>query len=158
MQGNPGVEAGNRFADTAVALELIEAAEARKAYAPAVPLDGAEALIRELKVEPTAGPVAADGTVWVIDWSMWAAAAERHLINSINARDTHLGNVVSLQPEAEEFRSRSRRRFRGCACIRSWPSHWHRLSRRRDPRWRQRLLCCRHILNWSRTGCGSRCS
>jgi tetratricopeptide (TPR) repeat protein len=113
MQGNPGVEAGNRFADTAVALELIEAAEARKAYAPAVPLDGAEALIKELKVEPAPGPVAADGTVWVIDWPMWAAAAERHLINSINARDTHLGNVVSLQPEAKEFREQVAATFSG---------------------------------------------
>jgi tetratricopeptide (TPR) repeat protein len=113
MQGNPSVEAGNRFADAAVALELREAAEARKAYAPAVVLDSPEALVAELKVEPVDGPVGRDGSVWVIDWPMWAAIAERHLMNTINARDTHVGYSLALPDQAKDFRERVAQRFSG---------------------------------------------
>jgi len=113
MQGHPGVEAGNRFADSAVALELREAADARKAYAPAISLDSAELLMSELKVGPTDGPVAPDGTVWVIDWPMWAAAAERHLMCTINARDTHLDNILAVKTQAKEFREQVARTFSG---------------------------------------------
>jgi hypothetical protein len=113
MEGNPGVDAGNRFADSAVALELREAAEARKAYAPAVSLDSAEALVNELKVEPTEGPVGTDGAVWIIDWPMWAAVAERHLMTNINARDTHLDSVLAVKDRAKEFREQVARTFSG---------------------------------------------
>lgn len=113
MQGRPGVDAGNRFADAAVALELREAAEARKDYAPAVTLDSSEALINELKAEPAGGPVGADGSVWVVDWPAWAAITERHLMTTINARDTHLTSTLSLKKEAQEFRDQVARTFSG---------------------------------------------
>jgi hypothetical protein len=113
MQGDPNVEAGNRFADAAVALELREAAEARKAFAPAIELDSPQALVGELKVEPTDGPVARDGSVSVIDWPIWAAIAERHLMNTINARDTHIGYSLALPEQAKDFRERVAQRFAG---------------------------------------------
>jgi hypothetical protein len=113
MQGRPGVDAGNRFADAAVALELREASEVRQDYSPQRTLDSAEALVEELKVEPTSGPVAADGTVWVVDWPTWAAIAERHLINAINNRDTHLTNVLSLNEEGRAFREQVGKTFSG---------------------------------------------
>ncbi len=113
MQGYPGVDAGNRFADAAVAMELREAMDARKDYVPALAMDSPEALVNELKVEPSAGPVAADGTVWVVDWPMWAAIAERHLVTTINARDTHLTNTLSAKEEGKAFRDQVAKTFAG---------------------------------------------
>jgi len=113
MQGHPGVEAGNRFADAAVALELREAVDARADYAPALVNANAEALISELKVEPTAGPVAADGTVWVLDWPMWAAISERHILSTINSRDTHLTSTLGVKEEAQQFRDEVSKTFSG---------------------------------------------
>ncbi len=113
MEGRPGVDAGNRFADSAVVLELREATEVRKDYAPARTLDDPEALVEELKVEPTAGPVAADGTVWVIDWPTWAAISERHLITAINNRDTHITNVLCLVDQGRAFREQVAKTFAG---------------------------------------------
>ncbi len=113
MQGHPGVDGGNRFADSAVAQELLEAAEARKTYGPAVSLDSAESLINELKVEPTEGPIGPNGAVWVIDWPMWAAIAERHLMTTLNARDTYLSSVIAVKDQAKEFREQIERTFAG---------------------------------------------
>lgn len=113
MAASPGVDAGNRFADMAVVQELREATEVRKDYAPVKPLDGAEALVEELKVEPTMGPVAADGTVWVVDWPTWAAITERHLITAINNRDTHITNVLSMADEGRAFREQVVKTFAG---------------------------------------------
>jgi hypothetical protein len=112
MQDARGVQAGNRFAADAVALELTEAGEARKSYSGDA-LDSAEALVAALKVEPSQGPVAPDGAVWVVDWSMWAAIAERHLMSTINARDTHLTYALSVPDEAKEFREQVARTFSG---------------------------------------------
>jgi hypothetical protein len=113
MHGHPGVEAGNRFADAAVAMELREAIDARKDYAPVVAIEDRDALVNELKVEPSAGPVAADGTVWVLDWPMWAAISERHLLSTINSRDTHLTSTLALKDEAQEFRDQVAKTFSG---------------------------------------------
>jgi hypothetical protein len=112
MQENRNVEAGNRFSAEAVASELVEAADARKTYSPDAS-NSAEDLIAALKVEPGDGPVGAGGAVWVIDWSMWAAIAERHLMSTINARDTYLTYTVSLPGEAAEFRAGVARTFSG---------------------------------------------
>jgi len=113
MQGHPGVEAGNRFADAAVALELREAIDARRDYAPAVAIADRDALVNELKVEPSPGPVAADGTVWVLDWPMWASISERHLLSTINSRDTHLTSSLGLKDEAQQFRDQVSKTFSG---------------------------------------------
>ena len=112
MQENRNVEAGNRFSTEAVASELVEAAEARQTYAPDA-INSAEDLIAALKVEPVDGPVGPGRGVWVVDWSMWAAIAERHLMSTINARDTHLTYTVSVPGAAEEFRMQVARTFSG---------------------------------------------
>jgi len=113
MQGSPGVEAGNRFAGDAVAAEIVEAAEVRKTFAPSESLDSAEALVAALKVEPTPGPVSADGTVWVVDWPLWAAIAERHLMTTLNARDTHITNVLGDPESGKVYRAQVARTFAG---------------------------------------------
>jgi hypothetical protein len=113
MQESPGVEAGNRFASEAVAAEIVEAAEVRKAFAPSEALDSAEALVTALKVEPTYGPVAADGTVWVVDWPTWAAIAERHLMTLLNDRDTHITNVLGNPAAGKAYREQVARTFAG---------------------------------------------
>ncbi len=112
MQENRNVEAGNRFSVEAIAMELTETAEARKLYVPAAP-ESAEDLVASLKVEPTNGPVASDGRVWVVDWSMWAAIAERHLMSTINARDTHLTYTLAVPEEAKLFREQVAKTFSG---------------------------------------------
>jgi tetratricopeptide (TPR) repeat protein len=112
MQENRNVEAGNRFSAEAVAFELIEAAGARRTYAPDAP-DRREDLLAALKVEPTVGPIGPDGSVWVVDWPMWAAVAERHLMSTINARDTYLTYALSVPEEAKEFREQVARTFSG---------------------------------------------
>jgi len=113
MQESPGVEAGNRFASEAVAAEIVEAAEVRKAFAPSEALDSAEALVTALKVEPTYGPVAADGTVWIVDWPTWAAIAERHLMTLLNDRDTHITNVLGNPAAGKAYREQVARTFAG---------------------------------------------
>ncbi len=112
MQENRNVAAGNRFSAEAIAMEITEAAEARKLYAPDAP-ESAEDLVAALKVEPTAGPVGPDGAVWVVDWPIWAAIAERHLMSTINARDTHLMYTLSVPDEAREFRAQVAQTFSG---------------------------------------------
>jgi len=112
MQENRNVEAGNRFSAEAIAMELTEAADVRKLYAPDAPAT-AEDFVGALKVEPTNGPVSADGRVWVVDWSMWAGIAERHLMSTINARDTHLTYTLSVPDEAKLFRERVAKTFSG---------------------------------------------
>src|SRR3954468_733495 len=112
MQENRNVEAGNRFSAEAVASELVEAAEVRKTYASEAPSD-AEDLVAALKVEPSAGPVGAHGEIWVVDWSMWAAIAERHLMSTINARDTYLTYTLNVPDQADEFRAQVARTFSG---------------------------------------------
>ncbi len=112
MQESHGVEASHRFAAEAIAMELTEAINARKTYAGTVP-DSAEALVSALKVEPSQGPVASDGSVWVIDWSMWAAVAERHLMSTINARDTDLTYTLGVPDEARTFREQVAQTFSG---------------------------------------------
>jgi hypothetical protein len=113
MQGSPGVEAGNRFASEAVAAEIVEAAAIRKAFAPSEALDSAEALVTALKVEPAYGPVAADGTVWIVDWPTWAAIAERHLMTLLNDRDTHITNVLGDPVAGKAYREQVARTFAG---------------------------------------------
>jgi tetratricopeptide (TPR) repeat protein len=112
MQENRNVGAGNRFSTEAVASELLEAAEVRKTYAPDAAAS-AEDLIAALKVDPATGPVAPNGDIWVVDWPMWAAIAERHLMSTINARDTHLTYTLSVPGEAEAFRAQVARTFSG---------------------------------------------
>jgi hypothetical protein len=113
MQGSPGVEAGNRFASEAVAAEIVEAAAIRKTFAPSEALDSAEALVTALKVEPAYGPVAADGTVWIVDWPTWAAIAERHLMTLLNDRDTHITNVLGDPAAGKAYREQVARTFAG---------------------------------------------
>jgi hypothetical protein len=113
MQESPGVEAGNRFASEAIAAEIVEAVEVRKAFAPSEALDSAEALVTALKVEPTYGPVATNGTVWIVDWATWAAIAERHLMTLLNDRDTHITNVLGNPAAGKAYREQVARTFAG---------------------------------------------
>lgn len=110
---SPSVEAGNRFAETAIAAEVHEALSVRETYPH--PVDGGDkaAAMRALNVEPQKGPagVGADREFWIIDWGTWAAASQRHLAAGIVCTSRHLRQTLGLPEEATAMDKRNREAF-----------------------------------------------
>ena len=109
LQGRASVEAGNQFGASAVPAELAEAQAVRRSYAPAVALDDLAALVKELTAEPGHGPIHASGDVWVIEWGMWAASAERHILMALSELEDHLHRMLGLPERAAELRTFAKR-------------------------------------------------
>jgi tetratricopeptide (TPR) repeat protein len=109
----PSVGAGNRFADEVIPVEIDEATRVRATF-PAPPLHGdLAALVRELNVEPVAGPAmpGEHPSFWIVDWGTWAASAQRHLIAAIVCRNRHYRVMLGLPEEGEEHDRSVRRTF-----------------------------------------------
>jgi hypothetical protein len=69
--------------------------------------------MRELNVEPAAGPVSPGGIVQVVDAGTWAAAAQRHLMRAMVGRHRFLLTSVGLKDDARAFRDDMQRTFSG---------------------------------------------
>jgi hypothetical protein len=103
-QYNSSVQIGNRFAELWLDAELSEASRVLQATDPRKAAGDPQALVRELNAEPGPGPIGADGTLRVIDWGLWAASAQRHLLAAIVTRHAHLAKSLALPGDARAFR------------------------------------------------------
>ena len=111
LQGDPGIEAGNRFSEYWIAAELAEFASLLDAPRPSPAPATGDALMKELNTEPADGPVGTDGIVRIIDRGTWAAATQRHLLMAVVARHKHLVGRLGLPGDARAFRDEASRSF-----------------------------------------------
>ena len=111
----PGIEAGHRFSAFWIEAELLQAAAAfhtLRGGAPP-PEDGPapDSIIAALNEEPARSPVMPDGTIAVLDWGTWAAAAHRHVLQAVVVRDTFLLGLGLPKKEIKSARDDAARRF-----------------------------------------------
>jgi len=109
----PSVGNGNRFADSVIPAELVEASTVRLTYPEAPPRTDRAALVRELNAEPSIGPAtSADRSAfWIIDWGTWAAASQRHLIAAVVCRSRHYWVMLDLRDEGQSLDREARQAF-----------------------------------------------
>lgn len=104
LQGNASVEAGNRFSEAGIRSELELAQRIRGSLGDGADVSNQDALIRELNVPPLdAASDTRDGSITVIDWGLWAAASQRHILMQLHARYRHLNDMLGLADEARAF-------------------------------------------------------
>jgi tetratricopeptide (TPR) repeat protein len=110
---NPTVGAGNRFAESAIPAEISEAWRVRATFPDAPWRRDSASLVRELNVEPAAGPAMPGDrpSLWIIDWGTWAASVQRHLIAAIVCRNRHYRVMLGLPREGDDHDRASRRDF-----------------------------------------------
>jgi hypothetical protein len=111
LQGDPGVEAGNRFTEHWIAAELGEFADVLAALGSPAGALTSDSVIKALNTEPADGPVGADGIIRTIDRGTWAAAAQRHLSMAVVGRHKHLVSRLGLPGDARAFRDDASRSF-----------------------------------------------
>jgi tetratricopeptide (TPR) repeat protein len=107
---SPSVEAGNRFAGSSVAAELVEAAVIRATFPNPPDVRNRDAFIRELNLEPSVGPaIPGDAPqFWILDWGTWAAASQRHIAAALVCTSHHLFDMLSSKDRGRETDARSR--------------------------------------------------
>jgi hypothetical protein len=96
------VEAGNAYADDAIALELAEAVAVHAIVRGQPPAQGS--LVEALNQPPTRGPRTADpARVEVVDWPLWADVLQRHLADALLTVSTHLRTRLGDKQAAAEY-------------------------------------------------------
>jgi tetratricopeptide (TPR) repeat protein len=98
-----GVEGGNRFGEPTLLTELDDIGQVWRDFFPGELTSTAE-IVNALNEEPRQGPAGANG-IRVIDWGLWAATTQRHLLMEINALDTHLQNVLAVRGRGKDYRN-----------------------------------------------------
>lgn len=104
MQGGASVEAGNRFSEAAFQAELDQAQRLRAVVGDGQDVSTQDAAVAELNAAPLDSAVdPRDGSIRVIDWGLWGAASQRHVLMAVRARYRHLNDMVGLPDAARAY-------------------------------------------------------
>jgi hypothetical protein len=104
LQRGASVEAGNRFSEHAPQAEQEEAQHVAAAMRGTRDMSSQEALVADLNAAPLDSAIdPGDGSIRVIDWGLWAAASQRHVLMAVRARYRHLNDMVCVPAEARAY-------------------------------------------------------